>query len=560
IDLSLERRCRHLTVDALWRVCFQAEEIALHVVRDCPMAAAIWRRLLSGEYHATFFAWQLEPWIFSNLAPNSGIGEANWDRTFEVVVWKLWKWRNEQLFHGKIRDVVSDMREITTYVKGLKTVLLCDMKLGGSGHLRIPRWIRVIIDNGSDSNETRLMIDSARKHGILLEAVQVLTDLNLSIKKAYICSDGRWFMDVFHVTDFNGNKLTDDSVLGRIQQSLETVHYGRPTRANGLTALEITGTDRVGLLSEVFAVLTDMDCNVVEAKVWAHNGRVASLIFVKDCHTGCPIKDEDKLDKIGSVLRNVLKGDDETTRSVKTSVSSAVTHTERRLHQLMFADRDYDTGASGGPGSCPGVSVRNYLEKDYSVVSVQCQDQNKLLFDVVCALTDMDYVVFHATVDTSEDSASMEFFIRHTDGTPISSEAEKEHVILCLQASMERRSSKGVRLDLCAADRNGLLADVTQAFRENGLSVARAEISTTWDTARNVFYVTDAVGNTVDPEIVELVREKVGFGDLKVTETPSECSWKVEREGPRMGTGDAILLSIGSMVRKNLNYLGLIKS
>ena len=30
---------------------------------------------------------------------------------------------------------------------------------------------------------------------MLLDAVQVLTDLNLSIKKAYISSDGRWFMD-----------------------------------------------------------------------------------------------------------------------------------------------------------------------------------------------------------------------------------------------------------------------------------------------------------------------------------------------------------------------------
>ena len=40
-----------------------------------------------------------------------------------------------------------------------------------------------------------LQVDSARRHGILLEAVQVLTDLSLSIKKAYISSDGRWFMD-----------------------------------------------------------------------------------------------------------------------------------------------------------------------------------------------------------------------------------------------------------------------------------------------------------------------------------------------------------------------------
>jgi len=53
-------------------------------------------------------------------------------------------------------------------------------------------------------------VDSANKHGILLEAVQVLTDLNLNINKTYVSSDGSWFMDVFHVTDENGNKLTDE--------------------------------------------------------------------------------------------------------------------------------------------------------------------------------------------------------------------------------------------------------------------------------------------------------------------------------------------------------------
>lgn len=40
-----------------------------------------------------------------------------------------------------------------------------------------------------------MQVDSANKHGILLEVVQVLTDLNLIITKAYISSDGNWFMD-----------------------------------------------------------------------------------------------------------------------------------------------------------------------------------------------------------------------------------------------------------------------------------------------------------------------------------------------------------------------------
>ena len=40
-----------------------------------------------------------------------------------------------------------------------------------------------------------LQVDSENKHGILLEVVQILTDLNLIITKAYISSDGGWFMD-----------------------------------------------------------------------------------------------------------------------------------------------------------------------------------------------------------------------------------------------------------------------------------------------------------------------------------------------------------------------------
>lgn len=38
-------------------------------------------------------------------------------------------------------------------------------------------------------------MDSANKYVILLEIVQVLIDLKLIVKKAYISSDGGWFMD-----------------------------------------------------------------------------------------------------------------------------------------------------------------------------------------------------------------------------------------------------------------------------------------------------------------------------------------------------------------------------
>ncbi|CAI9775754.1 unnamed protein product [Fraxinus pennsylvanica] len=254
------------------------------------------------------------------------------------------------------------------------------------------------------------------------------------------------------------------------------------------------------------------------------------------------------------MLRNVLKGDIDI-RSARTLVSMAVTHTERRLHQMMFSDGDYERKPIIKPsGDRPVVEVQDSLEKGYSVVHVQCKDRTKLLFDIVCALTDMQYVVFHATVNTSEHRASLEFFIRHTDGTPITSEAEKQHVILCLRAAIERRAYQGVRLELRTADRQGLLADIMCTFRENGLNVTRAEISTTTSEALNVFYVTDPFGNPCDSEVIESVRHKIGLNELKVEELPSIYHHRGDK--PTLSATS----SFGSIVRKNLYNLGLINS
>lgn len=212
-----------------------------------------------------------------------------------------------------------------------------------------------------------------------------------------------------------------------VMQSLGTMDYGRVNDFSGLTALELTGTDRVGLMSEVFAVLAELQCNVVEAKVWTHNGRIASLIYVKDCNSGSPIEDSQQIDRIEARLRNVLKGDNDI-RSAKTTVSMEVTHTERRLHQMMFADRDYERKPIlSRCTNYPVVTVQNWVERGYSVVNVQCKDRTKLLFDVVCTLTDMDYVVFHATINTTGDRAYLvlivsfnELYIRYSNLDDIS--------------------------------------------------------------------------------------------------------------------------------------------
>ncbi|KAJ7561305.1 hypothetical protein O6H91_03G023100 [Diphasiastrum complanatum] len=400
---------------------------------------------------------------------------------------------------------------------------------------------RVVIDNSTCEDTTIIKLDSVNKPGIRLEVVQVLSDLGLSVSKAYISSDGGWFMDAFYVTDQFGDKLKDEGIIEYIEQSLETwseAHYIGPARhpvvtigvqsVSEHTAIELTATDRAGLLSEIFAVLTNLKCNVVAAEVWTHNLRVACVVYVTDESTGRPIQGADKLDAIKEQLRPVLKADADA-RIGKTDSSIGLTHTERRLHQMMYADRDYETSnelstsvSLSGKGKSV-VTIRNCVERGYSVVNVQCKAGPKLLFDTVCTLTDMQYAIFHGTVYTEGSDAFQEYYIRHLDGCTLESDAERQRVIKCLEAAIERRVSQGLQLELCTKDRVGLLSDVTRVFRENGLSVTRAEVSTRGDMAVNVFFVTDVHGNLPDMKVVEKLRQEIGQSMLQVKDAP-QCA------------------------------------
>ncbi|XP_076884079.1 ACT domain-containing protein ACR4-like [Bidens hawaiensis] len=427
---------------------------------------------------------------------------------------------------------------------------------------------RVTVDHITDRKSTLIKVDSANKRGSLLEVVQVLTDLNLLIKRAYISSDGGWFMDVFHVTDQYGNKLSEDIVTDHILQSLGRRGCSfRSLRgsvgvqcASQNTTIELTGRDRPGLLSKVFAVLADLKCNVVGAEIWTHNSRMASIVYITDEETGYPINDSDRLTKIKQLLLYVLKGDLDR-RGAQTAVSVGSTHTQRRLHQLMYADRDYDTDEydvpEGSSGCKPLVTVENCVERGYTVVNLRCPDRPKLLFDTVCTLTDMQYVVFHSTIIAEGSEAFQEYYIRHTDGCPISSEAERQRVIHCLEAAVKRRVSKGLRLELCGEDRLGLLSDVTRIFRENGLSVTRAEVTTRGSTAVNSFYVIDSSGNQVKSETIEAVRNVIGEIILNVKEDETFTKSK----SPAQQTGG---FSLGNLFKtrseKFLYNLGLIRS
>ncbi|XP_056857493.1 ACT domain-containing protein ACR4 isoform X2 [Raphanus sativus] len=458
---------------------------------------------------------------------------------------------------------------------------------------------RVVIDNDSCKKATVIRVDSANEYGILLEVVQILTDLDLTITKAYISSDGGWFMDVFNVTDQDGNKVTDEVVLDYIQKSLgPEACFSTSLRSVGVipstdsTLIELTGCDRPGLLSELTAVLTHLKCNVLNAEVWTHNTRAAAVMEVTDDLTGSAVSDPERLSRIKSLLRNVLKGSN-TPKEAKTVVSHGEVHTDRRLHQMMFEDRDYENRVVDDDLSSnvqderqrPDVCVDNWLDKDYSVVTVRCKDRPKLLFDTVCTLTDMQYVVFHGSVDTEGTEAFQvkkshhtrtrkfplkinflislfscalqEYYVRHIDGSPVKSEAEKQRIIQCLEAAIKRRVSEGLKLELCTTDRVGLLSNVTRIFRENSLTVTRAEVKTKGGKALNTFYVSDASGYSIDAKTIDSIRQTIGQTILKVKSKPRE---QQQREKPSSQESPTRFLFGGLFKSKSFVNFGLVRS
>ncbi|KAK1323990.1 hypothetical protein QJS10_CPA02g00231 [Acorus calamus] len=429
---------------------------------------------------------------------------------------------------------------------------------------------RVSVDNESCNKCTVVKVDSVNKQGLLLEVVAVLTDMDLSISKGYISSDAGWFMDVFHVRDQMGNKITNQKHISYLQESPPNKYSNQPPKtlqalstrreldrpinaaaktrpgktddsssAERTTTIEMSGADRPGLFSEISAVLADLRCNVVEAHAWSHNACLACVAYVSDQSTSARIDDPSRLASIKDHLSTVL-------RAVETGLSGcapvSMTHAERRLHQLMLANRDFDGCEER---TTTAVSIERCEERGYSVVFVDCLDRARLMFDTVCTLTDMEYVVFHASVTSDGNFAHQASVFGEHRG-------EKQLIEKCLEAAIERRVCEGVRLELCTNNQAGLLSYVTRVFREYGLTVVRADVETRGKEAVTVFYVRDISGREVDMGMVEAMRREVDLlAQLRVkNEQPPQRANSFERSSSLSPSSH--FSSIGEMLRSQI--------
>lgn len=244
----------------------------------------------------------------------------------------------------------------------------------------------------------------------------------------------------------------------------------------------------------------------------------------------------------------------------------------------------------------PGVVVDNETREDCTLVKVDSVNRDGVLLEMVQLLTDLDlvisksyissdggwlmdvfhvtdmqYVVFHATVGSQGPLAIQEYYIRHKDGRTVDSNAERQKVSRCLVAAVERRASHGVRVEVRAADRSGLLSDFTRILREHGLSLLRVELKRQKDEAVGTFYLVTDSGGEVRPEVVRAVRARVGEMGISLEVAKEAPGWPPVRKTSvpvqpaaagqgQEGSGSSLGSLLWSHLGKLSNNFGYIRS
>ncbi|KAI0488783.1 hypothetical protein KFK09_028622 [Dendrobium nobile] len=472
--------------------------------------------------------------------------------------------------------------------------------------------LRVCIDNDTCDDCTLVKVDGANRRNILLKMVQVLSDLDLIISKSYISSDGDWFMDVFHVTDLQGHKLRDPSIIQYIQKALDIAQkqkgssgpaqvkicngniVGADHFTSDCNALELNFIDRPDILSEVVTALFKLSCAMDSGEVWAHNGRVACILYIKEEDTGLPILDRTRVIYLGDYMASIMEDHHfpgELWGVRLRSPTACRIHTERRLHQMLQQFKDYDIGppplpiegdqlslattvmeankrfgygnASNRVVSKPQVSVEYWREKDYLVVNVRSSDGPKLMFDIVCTLTDLDYDVFHGSINTDGSVAIQEYFVRHMNKCTLLNEVERKSLVRSLAAAVERRMSQGLKVEVRTLNHHGLLSNMSRVLRENSLSLDKALFFKEKDIAVGTFFITDSSStidtNNIDQQKLEALCNEIG-GDI-VFEKKNDCSIKppVRRRRNLLSMFYTLGRSLWSQIKRLFSNISFIR-
>ncbi|GFR46780.1 hypothetical protein Agub_g8410 [Astrephomene gubernaculifera] len=155
------------------------------------------------------------------------------------------------------------------------------------------------------------------------------------------------------------------------------------------------------------------------------------------------------------------------------------------------------------------VRIQHSALLNYWLVTIRCRDRNKLFFDTVCTLADMNYDIYHATIDSEGDAASQLFYVRPRYGECIWDERRAAKLRYMLESAVQRRFPRGTKVCVHSTDRSALV-QLFSALSSGGFWITRADVRTHQDAAVFEFTITDTRGHLPEQAHVQRICEHVG--------------------------------------------------
>ncbi|CAN1173743.1 Putative ribonuclease H protein At1g65750 [Linum perenne] len=127
---NAERRRRHLTDVAACQRCRAGIEDTLHVVRDCKLAREVWPLFIPPDLASHFFSDSLQVWL------KTGLLHKDFGLTFGIIIWILWKARNEAIFEDKLVTCDQLRLRVLYWIAGVRETMKADSQVASRGASR----------------------------------------------------------------------------------------------------------------------------------------------------------------------------------------------------------------------------------------------------------------------------------------------------------------------------------------------------------------------------------------------------------------------------------------
>ncbi|KAL4298891.1 hypothetical protein AHAS_Ahas17G0046200 [Arachis hypogaea] len=159
------RRSKWYGTSPLCHYCTNQVEDTMHVLRDCEGAKVIWKKLVRSELALEFFSIPTSDWFHECLNKDWGCSiQAEWISIYMVACWRIWNWRNMEIFQRSFKRPVVAYNLIQDYVNTIQKAFEKYL-VGTNTHRRMTisikwqppqsNWIKINTDGAVKDNPRR---------------------------------------------------------------------------------------------------------------------------------------------------------------------------------------------------------------------------------------------------------------------------------------------------------------------------------------------------------------------------------------------------------------------